>query len=147
MASSHDPFTVKQVEIPEATITLRSDSIITVRYKRNVVLDVELQLRMRKIYAELTQGKKMNFVFSADLGFIVTKEARENAELLADSSPIKSYAILVNNIAYRLVANFYYKINKPKVPYKLFSTLEDAVHWIYTLETLEKINPPKQLSL
>lgn len=146
MTTSKDPFIIRQVDILEASITLRNDNIIVVRYKRNVVLDVELQLRMRKIYHELAAGKKINFIFSADLGFSVTKEARENAERLSESSPIKAYAIIVNNIAYRLIANFYYKINKPKVPYKLFGTQEEATHWLYTLDTLDKINPPKQLS-
>lgn len=146
MTASRDQFVLKQVDIPEATVTLRTDNIIIVRYKQNVMLDLELQLRMRRIYHDLCQGKKLNFIFSADLGFSVTKEARENSELLAESSPIKAYAIIVTNIAYRLIANFYYKINKPKVPYKLFGTQDEAIHWLYTLDTLDKINPPKQLS-
>lgn len=147
MTALPDPQILKQVEITEATITLRSDNIIIVQYKRNTVLDVELQVRMRQIYRELTNNNKMNFIFMADDGFSLTREARENSEIISESSPIKAYAIIVNNLAYRIIANFYYRINKPKVPYKSFPTVKDAIHWLYTLDTLDKISPPKQISL
>lgn len=147
MTTLPDPLVLKEIEIAEAKITLRSDNIIIVQYKRNTVLDVELQLRMRQIYRDLTNNRKMNFIFMADDGFSLTKEARENSEVIAESSPIKAYAIIVNNLAYRIIANFYYKINKPKVPYKSFPTVKDAIHWLYTLDTLDKISPPKQMSL
>ncbi|MBL7933816.1 MAG: hypothetical protein JNL60_18070 [Bacteroidia bacterium] len=141
-----DPLILKEVDIPEAVITLRSDNIIIVRYKPNTILDVELQLRMREIYKDLTNNRKMNFIFMADDGFSLTKEARENSEVIASTSPIKAYAIIVNNLAYRIIANFYYKINKPQVPYKSFSTVKEAINWLYTLDTLDKISSPKQLT-
>ena len=139
-----DPLILKEVEIPEATITLRSDNIIIVRYKRNTVLDVDLQVRMRRIYSELAGNRKVNFIFMADEGFSLTKKARDNSES-TENSPIKAYAIIVNNLAYRIIANFYYKVNKPKVPYRSFPTVRDAIHWLHTLDTLGKTNLPKQL--
>jgi len=66
MTTLPDPVILKEVEIPEAIITLRSDDIIVVRYKRNTILDVELQLKMRAIYGELTNNKKKNFILSYD---------------------------------------------------------------------------------
>ena len=109
-------------------------------------MDVDLQLRMREIYRNLANNRKMNFIFMADDGFSLTKEARDNSEIIASTSPIKAYAIIVNNLAYRIIANFYYKINKPKVPYKSFPSVKEAIHWLYTLDTLDKITPPKQFS-
>jgi hypothetical protein len=111
---------VRQIEIPEASIKLRSDGIIMVNYKKNITLDVDLQVRMREIYLKLTNNKKSMFVFQADEGFALTKEARENSEKLAGSSPILAYAIIVNN---------------PKVAFKLFPNVDDAIKWLHTLKT------------
>ena len=120
------------IEIPEANIILRSDNIIHVDYNKNVTLDVDLQVSMRKIFAELTEGKKMHFIFSAAEGFNLTKEARENSDIINKDSLISVYGIVANNLAYKLIANFYLKVNKPKVPFKIFLTVEDAANWLYT---------------
>ncbi len=122
---------LKEINIPEALIQLRSDGIIHVHYKKNTTLDLETQRFMRSIYQDLIPGKNLPYIFSASDGVTVTKEARENSNT-ADS-PIAAYAMIANNIAYRLVANFYLKVNKPLVPSKLFSTFDDAVKWIYSL--------------
>ena len=123
---------VKVVEIPEANIVLRSDNIIHVDYNKNVTLDVDLQVSMRKIFDEIADGKKMHFIFSASEGFNLTKEARENSDIMDKNSPISAYGIVANNLAYKLIANFYLKVNKPKVPFKIFLTVEDAAKWLYT---------------
>lgn len=123
---------IKEIEIPEAFIMLRSDGIIHVDYKKDTTLDVDLQVSMRKIYDELTLGIKTHFIFSAAEGFILTKEARENSSIIDATSPIAAYGIIANNLAYKLIANFYLKVNKPKVPYKLFTTVEEAVKWLHT---------------
>lgn len=119
---------VKEVDIPEALVRLRSDGIMHVHYKKNTTIDTEAQLMMREIYREMVPGKTLPYIFSAASGVTFTKEARENSR--GKDSPIASYAIIANNLAYRLIANFYLKVNKPKVPYRLFSTMEDAVEWL-----------------
>lgn len=122
---------LKRVEIQEALIILRSDGIVHVHYKKNTTLDIELQSRMRDLFIELTGGKKSPFIFSADEGFTLTKEARENADSFKKNPVISSYAIIADNLGYRMIANFYLKINKPITPYKIFQNSEDAVQWLY----------------
>jgi len=122
---------LKEINIPEALIQLRSDGIIHVHYKKNTTVDVETQRVMRDIFRQMAPGKKLPYIFSASSGVTITKEARENSNV--PDSPIGAYAIIANNLAYRLVANFYLKVNKPVIPSKLFSTIEDALEWIYTL--------------
>lgn len=123
---------LKVVELPEANIILRSDNIIHVDYSKNVTLDVDLQVSMRKVFDELAEGKKLHFIFSAAEGFTLTKEARENSDVRDKNSPISAYGIVANNLAYKLIANFYLRVNKPKVPFKIFLTVEDAAKWLYT---------------
>ena len=124
---------VKQIEIPEAYIRLRNDGIIHVFYKENVTLDVALQNRMVALYREITNNGKANFIFQSDEGFYFTKEARENSIALEANTPVNASAVIVTNLASRIIANFFIKVNKPKIKYKLFGTVEEAADWLKSL--------------
>ena len=131
---------LRQVEIPEASIQLRSDHIIHVHYKKNAVLDVSLQLSMREIFLELVDGKKLPFMFTADEGFTLTKEARENARRLEDSSPILCNAMVAGNLAYKIIADFYVRVVKPKGLHRVFSTQDGAIKWLRTFGESDAVN-------
>ncbi len=124
---------VKQVNIPEASIKMRSDGIVHVYYNENVVLDVNLQVKMLHLFSTFTNNEKAYFIFEADEGFVVTKEARENANKLEENTPVKASAIIVKNLASRIVANFFIKVVKPTINYKLFTNVNDAVAWLKSL--------------
>lgn len=132
MVLGKDITIVRHIEIPEAFISLRSDDIVHVHYKKNTVLDVELQLRMRRIFDEVTGARRLKFIFSGDEGFILTKEARENISLRQKESPILAYAIIAHNLGYKIVANFYIKVVKPKGHYRVFNKLDEAIAWLYS---------------
>lgn len=121
---------VKEIKIAEATLRLRTDGIVHVIFHSHVTLDVPLQLKMLELYHQLTQGKKMPFLFSAMEGVVVTKEARDNAITLEEESPVSAVAVIADNLAYRIIANFYLKVNKPKNPYKVFKKIDEAVKWL-----------------
>jgi len=137
MTQDPDISTIKQVEIPEAFITLRSDKIVSVHYKKDTVLDVELQVRMQKIFLEITGSKKTNFIFFAEEGFTLTKEAREYWPLMEKESPVLFYAIIANSLPYRIIANFYTKVMRPNGSYKVFPNVEAAAKWLNSLKSVE----------
>jgi hypothetical protein len=121
---------VKEIKVAEATLRLRTDGIVHVIFHSHVTLDIPLQLKMLELYQQLTKGKKTPFLFSAMEGVVVTKEARDNAITLEEQSPVSAVAVIADNLAYRIIANFYLKINKPKSPYKVFKKVEDAIKWL-----------------
>jgi hypothetical protein len=127
-----DPTVVRQIELPEADICLRKDGIVHVHYKKNTTLDVELQQSMRIKYRELTGSVPSKFIFTADEGFLLTKEARESSRSFKDPF-IVAYAVIANNLAYRIIANFFLKVNKPEVPFKLFASIKDAESWLQSI--------------
>ena len=101
-------------------------------YKKNTTLDVPLQNQMRKIYIDLTGGIPSKFLFTAEEGFTITPEAKKNAPRTLEESPIESYALIVNNLAYRLIVNFYFKVMKPEGNYKLFDNVNEAILWLHS---------------
>jgi hypothetical protein len=121
---------VKHIELNEALISLRSDGIAVVKFQKNVVLDVPLQIRLLVAYNELVGNKLTPFLFEAEEGVTITKEARDNATNLEEESPCMASAVVVQNIAYAMIANFYMKFNKPKRPYKVFNNKPEAVDWL-----------------
>jgi hypothetical protein len=121
---------IREIKIAEATLRLRTDGIVHVVFHSHVVLDIPLQLRLLELYRQLTEGRKTPFLFSAMEGVIVTKEARDNAIKLEDQSPVCAVAVLADNLAYRIIANFYLQVNKPKNPYKVFKNQDEAIRWL-----------------
>lgn len=124
---------IKEIKLPEVSIQLRSDGIVYVKLLENTVLDVPLQMRMLDSYQEITSQKLTPFLFESEGGVTITKEARDNAIPLEEISPCKAMAVVVTNIAYAIIANFYLKFNKPKRPYKVFKNREDAILWLREL--------------
>lgn len=125
---------LREIDLPEAIIRLRRDGIIHVFYKENVVLDPPLQEAMINLFREMTNNKKSNYIFEADEGFYFSKEARDNSIRLEENSPVFASGIIVKNLASRLIANFFIKVTGPKIKYRLFGTVEEAVKWLNTVE-------------
>jgi hypothetical protein len=121
---------IKEIYFAEGSMVLKSDGILYVKLLKDQILDVPLQLRLLEMYKKITSDKLTPILFEGEEGIIVTKEARNNAGKLEEESPCKAMAVVANNIAEVLVANFYFKFNKPKRPYKVFKNREDGIQWL-----------------
>jgi hypothetical protein len=85
---------------------------------------------MVDVYAQLCGGNKFPFLFEVGKQCSITKEAREYAIKIEADKPVAISAVLVDNAFDKLMANFYYKFNKPQKPYKVFRNFDDAVAWL-----------------
>ena len=124
---------IKEIKLPEATLSLREDGIVHVFYHNDTILDIPLQLRMADSFNEITENKKSYFVFEAGENVVVTKEARDNALKLEDVTPILASAVIAHNLAYRIIANFFIKVQMPKGKYKVVASMEEATKWLNSL--------------
>ncbi|MDF2452761.1 MAG: hypothetical protein K0S26_2265 [Bacteroidota bacterium] len=127
---------VRELDFKAFNIALKSNGIVYVLFKDDCLINIELQNKLLHFYRDITGGKLMPFIFLAAENVSITKEAKENAIFIEDQSMVGASAVVVNNFAYKLIANFYLKINKPRRPYKVFSNEQDAVKWLKTV-TLE----------
>ncbi|MCD6018892.1 MAG: hypothetical protein K0S53_2013 [Bacteroidetes bacterium] len=127
---------VRELDFKAFNIALKSNGIVYVLFKDDCLINIELQNKLLHFYRDVTGGKLMPFIFLAAENVSITKEAKENAIFIEDQSMVGASAVVVNNFAYKLIANFYLKINKPRRPYKVFSNEQDAVKWLKTV-TLE----------
>ena len=125
--------TIRQIKFPEATLSLREDGIVHVFYHDDTVLDIPLQLKMAEAFNEIADGKPSLFIFEAGENVQITKEARNNALKLEDSTPILASAVIAHNLAYRMIANFFLKVQKPKGKYYVVANIDEAVKWLKSL--------------
>jgi hypothetical protein len=121
---------INPIETDFYILGLREDGIFHVYYKAYTELDVKLQLEILDVFIKVCGSKKHPFIFEAAEYVTITKEARDNATSLEDLSPLSMSAVIVQNIAYKLISDFYLKINKPKAPYKVFKNFEDGIDWL-----------------
>ncbi|MBK7669618.1 MAG: hypothetical protein IPJ32_21160 [Sphingobacteriaceae bacterium] len=84
-------------------------------YNDHTVIDIPFQLKMADAFNEIANGIPSFFIFTAGEGVHITKEARDNALKLEDSTPIKASAVIADNLAYRIIANFFLKFKNQKV--------------------------------
>lgn len=128
-------YEIKEIQLEEATIRLRHDGIMHVVYHYGTVLDVDLQMKMLDVFNQLTHGEKVPFLFEAMDSVTITKEARDHSLLIESLSPSLATAVVAANLAHKLMANFYFKFNKPQIPYKVFVSFESAIDWLKTFQT------------
>lgn len=127
-------YNIKELDYQEVNLQLKSNEIVYVLFKDNCVIDIDFQMRLLDYYIDITGGKLMPFIFLAAENVSVTKEARDNAILIENQSMVGASALIVTNLAYKIIANFYMKVNKPKRPLKAFGNEEEAIKWLQTFK-------------
>lgn len=120
---------LNSIETTIAIISINNEGIGHQHFKDNVTMDIPEQLENLDAIIKICDGHPTPFVITAGKHFIITKDARDNALSLEPKSPINANAIVVQNLAYRLIAEFFIKVQKPKNPYKIFTKQEEAFEW------------------
>ena len=136
MIIKEDIHIIKELDFPEVNLQLKSNGIVYVFFKDNCSLDIPLQMRLLDYYRNITDNRLMPFMFFAGEDVTISKEARDNAIKIEDQSMIGATAMVVNNLAYKLICNFYLKFNKPKRPYQVFSKEDIATKWLKSFDDL-----------
>lgn len=121
---------VQIIDHDKFTAGIRQDGIVHVFFKDQTEINIPLQDEMVKVYAQLCGEKKYPFIFEVGKHCSITKEAREYAIEIEPDKPVAISAVLVNNAFDKLMANFYYKFNKPQKPYKVFRKFDEAIVWL-----------------
>lgn len=124
---------VKRIDHEQLIVAMRQDGIVHVAFLPNTEITVELQSVMVDLYNQLTLGEKHYFIFEGGEFVSITREARENAIQMEDSTPTIASAIIVKNLGQKIIADFYYKVNRPKQPYKVFWSFEKGIEWLKSL--------------
>ncbi len=125
-----DPRIIKKTETDFAVVTLGTDRIMRVMFRKRSEITHESFRRLFDIFRDMIDGVPYAYIYYAeDSSATVTDEGRRFAKEEEYSFPKICNAVIVTNLAHKLLANFYLKFNKPNYPFKVFSKMEDAEKW------------------
>lgn len=93
--------------------------------------DVEDVFEAYKKFGVGPQNKVLQLMDGRETYFSFSPEAKDRAAELGPSYFIAS-ALVNDSFAIRLMFNFFVSIYKPKVPFKIFKSEEEAVKWLKT---------------
>ncbi len=111
------------------TITL-SGLLFSYSISEGTEIAYEDAVELIQIGSEITAGKQVGALVDIKSSFTITKDAREYFALHANQKQFKAIAILSGNLASRLIANFYIRINRPEIPTRLFLDEVQALKWL-----------------
>lgn len=127
---------IKKDETSASYISICSDGIIRVLFKKNKEIDPKALKELFEKFNKMVDGLKYPFIYFAEDGSVVfTTEGNTYSKENQHAFPKICSAFVTKSLAQRLIANFYLKINKPANPSKLFKTQAEAENWC--LEQLE----------
>ena len=121
-----------QVKTERFDVSLRTDGIMHVHIHDRVEIDLDCQKKMQEVYWEVT-AESRPFIFTAGEFISITREAQKNAKVIEGDTPVVASALIVNNIAQKLMADFYYKFDPPKNPLKVFKKFDRGLEWLKSL--------------
>lgn len=114
-----------------ARVQLIND-VVYVTYLESAEIDALIKQEMHEVFLRVTGGVKHRFLFEAEGGLWFTREGREYAASIEEKQPFLAVAMVAESLAFRLIADFYRRCYKPKVPYRVFKRKEDALEWLRT---------------
>lgn len=122
---------LRESETLTARIYLLDCGVVRQVYKKDAVVEGEHIYENVRAFRKITNDLRLPFLFTPEENVTITKEAREFGSADETKSPVKAVAIMAPNMAYRLLADFYMRFHKPRLPYKVFTKNEDdAIAWL-----------------
>jgi hypothetical protein len=124
---------IQEIDLAHTVLRMRDDGIVQVNFSDKLEIDINEVKEIVEAQKELSKGKKVLVLNIAGKQTSATSAARDFA---ASQDAVKytlAEAYIVNNLAQKLVGNFYVNFHKPKAPTKIFTNEADAVNWLKSL--------------
>jgi len=127
---------VDKIELVASSLYFDENGILWVVHKEDVEMGIVEAMEHAEACCRICGGTMTRMIIDGRGGVAnVTSEARN---YLAHHEGLikvrKAHAIIVDSLANRLLANFYFKFNKPKGPGKVFNTEKAALLWLRKYE-------------
>lgn len=118
------------IELEKASIQVLEPGMIENHIKAGCVLEVPDVIAIKKANMEASNHQPYVVLVTAGLFASISKEARDyvSSDKVAENTIAK--AVVVDNLAKRIIGNFYVRFNKPVIPTSLFDNRKEAITWL-----------------
>lgn len=121
---------IKELKITKATITVLKPYLVQIRIDENADIDAEDIYAINTAKFELLGEVPHCVLYIPQKYGTMTKEGREVSASKAINHLAIAKAVIVTNLAQRLVANVFIRMNKPVSPTKIFSSESEGITWL-----------------
>lgn len=126
---------LNKLETQTAIISLCSDHIVRVVFKKDKEINPEQVQENFDAYNKIIDGKLYAFIYMAEDTTVVysyegLNYSRQNSH---KAFPKLCTAVVIESLAHRLIANFYSSIFNTMFPYRVFGNEEEAEEWCFQL--------------
>lgn len=132
-----EPEIMVQKVISIGEVTYYSNQLIVFKFGDDITIDVPEVKELYEATVELTGGEvdllslvitgERNNITTQAFSFDMFKEMGIRQRTIAE-------AVIIRNLATRILANFYYKATKRAFPVKVFDAEREALEWLYTFK-------------
>lgn len=131
--SSPKPTLVEvEFDLGHSRIFKRSDGIVELHCADNFVYDMKHIQQNHNRLQGIAEGKKIVVLNIAGVNTTITKDARDYVSFGFHKQFIAAECFLIRSLSQRLLANFFIRVSKPKVPAQYFdlSKKAEAEKWL-----------------
>ena len=134
------------IETRTAYISENKFGIIYMKIKDNISADLEDVADNVLVIRNLSQGKQKLKLYDARTNWEITKEAE--MFLKKDDSPSKTIAraVIVKTDIEKVVVSFFNQFKKATIPLNYFTSEDEAIIWLLSIEKLRKKNDELNVS-
>jgi hypothetical protein len=119
-------------------LKLYNSGIVEVTWDKKLeVIDVSILKKLTESIATIGKRKRMPVYVQTHAFMDMTQDAKEYAGTLAAQEFTLANAILIDNLAKKILYNFFFKFYGLSSPHKAFSNREAAFEWLLSLKTKE----------
>lgn len=128
---------IKNISFKYANVELLDNGVIRIDMLGGHIIDLEESVQLNIAQGELLKGETGSglVLMMADSTTQFTSEARDFSASKEGLRFSKAEAMVVKNLAQKLIVNFYLKFNNPSVPSKAFNTEEEAIKWLLSFKS------------
>ena len=128
------PKEISEFNFPFGTLFELENGFLLYRFHSDILLDVDDVRMMIKAHREMSNGTARYVIVETAPRMSTTPAARELDNKTDRSEITRAEALIVNNIATRIAAKFYYSVMPPPYPVKLFKNTLEGYKWLLKLE-------------
>ena len=122
------------IDLGHSVVELISADIVRIEIREKDVITGVEAAQMNAAIGVLSGGKEVNVLILGDDAAQFDRSARDYSASPEGNIFTKADALVVKNLAQRIMANFYIKINKPVKPSRVFNSEEEAKEWFKKLK-------------
>ena len=117
------------IDLSFATVELRDDGIVHTKILLDYEINLEHAQQLLDAYLEVGYHQKRPHLFTLRKFVLPEKDVMEFVVEVANEKGVAD-AFIIHSLPQKIIANFYMRFYKPKLPTRFFNSEQKALEWL-----------------